>query len=270
MIEYYLDGSAKGNMVGAGVVKINEYGFIEKSHFTSEHVNPSSQTAEGFALEKALGLIMETDIHKNELINIYTDCRQLINLMDFNQTLEFHHHEFFNRQEANNYFQYLREIYKELILRNSKSSIYHCAKTNTARPLIKVFFKDDADHKNYLQDAHKLSRTYIRKEEGKVEKVELTTVVKEVPKRKKVELKAVKKANSWHIVKNNGKTIAVNKRPLIALSVALVQTKNPNQQIKLCLYLENLLKSTNKNKVNNESMLEAIKIIDEHKKMFVS
>lgn len=270
VIEYYIDGSAKENTVGAGIVKINEFGFIEKRHFTIEHMDPTSQIAEGYAFEKAMEMTRENDIHKNELINIYTDCRQLINCMAFNQQIEFHRSEFFSKQETNDYFQYLRDIYKELIVRKSKSCIYHCVRSNEARPLIKVFFKDDADNKNYLQEAHSLSRKYIKKEEPKIKKVDSKAAPKVDQKLKKIELKAVKKENSWHIMKNNNKTIAVNKRPLIALSEALIQSKVQNNQFKLCAYLENLLKSTNKNKLSNESMITAMKIIDKHKNMFVS
>lgn len=204
------------------------------------------------------------------MINVYTDCKQLITCLAFNRHIEFHRSEFFSRQEMNGYFQYLRDVYKELIVKKSKSCIYHCIISNEARPWIKVFYKEDAENKNYLQEAHSMSRKYIKKEELKIQPVDLKAAPKVELKIKKIELKAVKKANSWHIVKNNGKTIAVNKRPLIALSEALLQTKVQNHQIKLCVYLENLLKSTNKNKLSNESMISAIQIIDEHKKMFVS
>lgn len=270
MIEYYIDGSAKDRTIGAGIVRINEFGFMDKRHIAAEHTNPTPQIAEGFAFEKALEMIKENDIHKNELINVYSDCRHLISSLQFNQHFDFHQSEFFIKQETNDYFLYLRELYKELIARKSKSSIYHCSKSKEARPLIKVFYKEDADNRNYLQDAHSMSRQYIKQEESKVLNVVSKAPSKVEAKINKIDLKAVKKANSWHIVKNNGKTIAVNKRPLIALSEALVQTKAQNQQIKLCAYLENLLKSTNKNQLSNESMISAIKIIDEHKNMFVS
>lgn len=268
VIEYFIDGSAKGNMVGAGIVKINEFGFIEKRHFTIEHVNPSSQIAEGYAFEMALDMISKTDIHKNELINIYSDCRQLITCVSFNSQTAFHRTDFFIRQETNGYFEHLRNSYKELIMKKSKSCIYHCAKSGEARPLIKVFFKDCAEDKKYLQAAHALSRNYLNKEELKITKVEMA-IPKMEPKPKKVELKAVKKENEWHIVKNK-KTIAVHKRPLIALSEALVQPEVQNSSIKLCVYLENLLKSTSKNKLSQESLISAMKIIDKHKKSFVS
>ena len=255
VIEYYIDGSTKENTVGAGIVKINEFGFIEKRHFTIEHTDPSSQTAEGYAFEKALELIAATDLHKNEMIDLYTDCRQLQNSLSFNQHVEFHRSDFFTKQEPNGYFLHLRGIYRELIIRNSKSCIYHCAKTQQSRPLIKVFFKDDAEDKKYMQEAHSLSRKYIKKEELKV---------------LKVELKAIRKESAWQIIRNNGEVVAFNKRPLIALSEALTQMGVRNNQIKLCVYLENLLKSTNKNKLSNESIKSAMKIIDKHKKSFVS
>lgn len=46
MIEYYIDGSTKENMIGVGIVKVNEFGFIEKRHFNVEHIKPSSNIAE--------------------------------------------------------------------------------------------------------------------------------------------------------------------------------------------------------------------------------
>ena len=36
MIEYYIDGSTKDHMIGVGIVKVNEFGFIEKHHFNVE------------------------------------------------------------------------------------------------------------------------------------------------------------------------------------------------------------------------------------------
>lgn len=77
MIEYYIDGSAKDNRIGVGIVKVNEFGFIEKHHFNVEHINASSNLAEGFSLKKALELIKVTDFNKNELKNIYTDSKKL-------------------------------------------------------------------------------------------------------------------------------------------------------------------------------------------------
>lgn len=254
VIEYYIDGSAKGNTIGAGIVKINEYGFIEKRHFTTEHINPTSQIAEGYALERALEMIRENDIHKNEMIDLYTDCRELITCMTFNQHIEFHRSEFFSKQETNDYFQYLRDVYKELIIRKSKSCIYHCVKVNEARPLIKMFFKDDAQDKKYLQEAHMMSRKYIKKEETKV---------------LKIELKAVRKDKTWHIIKNNKEMIAVNKRPLIAFSEALMQPDIQNKEIKLCANLETLLKTTSNNKPSTEPMKIAMKTIEKYKKVFV-
>lgn len=65
MIEYYIDGSMKDNIVGAGFVKINEFGFIEKHHFNLGHINPSSNIAECYCLEKTFEMLKEKDIHKN-------------------------------------------------------------------------------------------------------------------------------------------------------------------------------------------------------------
>lgn len=254
VIEYYIDGSAKQNTIGAGIVKINEYGFLDKRHFTIEHTNPSSQIAEGYSFEKALEMIAENDLNKNELIDLYTDCRELHNAMAFNAHIEIHGSGFFVLNEPSGYFQYLRDIYTALILRHSKSCIYHCAKTKQGRPLIKLFYKEHAEDKKYLQDAHSMSRKYIEIEEQK---------------KAKIDLKAMKKDGSWHILMNNKKTIGVNKRPLIALSEALTSTAVQNKHIKLCDYLENLLKSTIKNKVSNDGMISAMKIIDKHKKSFV-
>ena len=61
MIEYYIDGSTKDHMIGVGIVKVNEFGFIEKHHFNVEHINPSSNLAEGYALEKTFELIKESE-----------------------------------------------------------------------------------------------------------------------------------------------------------------------------------------------------------------
>lgn len=60
MIEYYIDGSAKDRTIGAGIVRINEFGFMDKRHIAAEHTNPTPQIAEGFAFEKALEMIKDT------------------------------------------------------------------------------------------------------------------------------------------------------------------------------------------------------------------
>jgi hypothetical protein len=169
--------------------------------------------------------------------------------MSFNQNTKFNRSNFFTKQESNNYFQHIRDLYIELISRFSDSPIYYCDKTRHARPFIKVFFKDDAIDKKYLQDAHTLSPKYLMEEE----------VISF-----KVELKATKKENKWHIVKNNKEEITENKRPLIALSDALKQTNPHITKIKLCDNLEMILKSTNKNKISSESMKSALKIIENY------
>jgi hypothetical protein len=256
MIEYYMDGSTKDCTIGVGIVKVNEFGFIEKHHFKVEHLNPNSHFAEGYALEKALEMIKENDLNKNEMINVYTDCQSLYHSFLYNGNIEFNRGPFFVKQEPNSYFQHLRNLYISLVSRNSNYPVYHCPKTNQARPLIKLFFKDDVEDKKFLQEAHSLSRYYI-KEEAKPIKLEAKPI--------KVELKAVKEKNKWCIVKDNKDVIAENQRPLIALSEALKQTDAHNKQIKLCDGLKTILKNTNKNNLSKESMKTAIKIIEKHK-----
>jgi hypothetical protein len=249
MIEYYIDGSAKDHIIGAGIVKVNEFGFIVKHHFSIEHISPSSMIAEGYSLEKVLDMIQRTDIHKNELINIYTDCQNLYHSFMYNENGKFNRANFFAKQEGNVYVQHLRDIYLELISRSSSHPMYHCDKTKQARPLIKLYFKDEAGDKKYLKEAHTLSRAYIKEEEAKYIKLEL---------------KAIRKNNKWYIVKDNKDIVAENKRPLIALSEALVQTDANIKQIQLCESLETLLKSTNKNRLS-KNMKSAVKIIEDHK-----
>lgn len=263
MIEYYIDGSTKENMIGVGIVKVNEFGFIEKHHFKVEHLNPNSHFAEGYALEKTLEMIKENDLNKNEMINLYTDCQSLYHAFLYNGNIEFNRSPFFVKQEPNSYFQHLRNLYMALVSTTYNYPVYHCTKTNQARPLIKLFFKDDVEDKKYLQEAHSLSRNYI-KVEAKPKKEEAKPMnVKAKPM--KVELKAVKEKDKWCIVKDNKDVIAENQRPLIALSEALKQTDAHIKQIKLCDGLKSILKNTNKNKLSKESMKTAIKIIEKHK-----
>jgi ribonuclease HI len=252
LIEYYIDGSTKNQTIGVGLVKVNEYGFIEKHHFTAEHVNPTSNIAEAFSLEKAFELIKNYDINKNELIDIYTDSQTLYHSLNYNLQTEFNKSDFFTKQELNKYFQHIRSLYIELISKSSSTPIYHCSKTNQARPLIKVFFKDDLDNKKYLEDAHVLSRYYLKTKQVK-------------PKLVKLELKAIREKDKWIIVKNNQDVVAENKRPLIALSEALKQIDVRHKQIKLCEKLETILKSTDKSRLTNESMKSAIEVIENHK-----
>lgn len=247
MIEYYIDGSTKDTMIGVGVVKVNQFGFIEKHHFNAEHINPTSTIAEGYSLEKALQMIKETDIHKNELIDIYTDCKSLHHSLMYNENMEFNSGNFFVKQETNDYFKHIRNLYIELISKLSNHPIYHCDKTKQARPLIKIYFKDAVKDQKYLKDAHSLSRIYIKDEEINLH------------------LKAIRKNNKWYIVKNNKDIVAENKRPLLALSDALKQTNGSIKHIKLCDSLETILKSTNKKNLTSESMKTAVKIIENHK-----
>jgi ribonuclease HI len=251
MIEYYIDGSKKDNVVGAGIVKVDQFGFIEKHHYYAEHTNASSTVAEGYSLEKTFELIKKMDTNPNELINIYTDCQKLQQTFLFNEKIEFTRNNFFAKQESHKYFQHLRNIYLELISRSSDYPIYHCDKTKEARPLIKIYFKDDAEEKKYLQVAHSLSRTYIKEEEAKPFIIEL---------------KATRKMNKWYIVKDNNTILAENKRPLIALSEALKQTDAKVTEIKLCPSLETILKSTNKKNLSTP-MRSAVKIIENHKSL---
>jgi ribonuclease HI len=249
MVEYYIDGSTKNNVIGVGIVKIDEFGFIEKHHFTVEHINPTSNIAEGFSLERALRIIQETDLEKKEIIDIYTDCQRIYHSFLYNQNSEFNRSSFFIKQESDHYFNHLRNLYIDLISRYSYYPLFFCDKTKQARPFIKIFFKDDAKDKKYLQDAHTLSRNYLKED-----------TIKPV----KMELKAIKKDDKWVIIKNNKGIVAENKRPLIALSEALKNIDTNHTQIKLCDSLETILKNTNINKLANESMKSAVKIIESH------
>lgn len=246
MIEYYIDGSTKEQMIGVGIVKVNEFGFIEKHHYNVEHINPSSNLAEGYSLEKTFELIERNDLNKNEIIDIYTDNRNLYNALTYNANVEFNRSNFFIKMESNHYFLHIRNIYVDLISRYSKSPIYFCEKTKRARPLIKVFYQDEAVHRQYLQDAHKLSRNYIKEEEAKIE------------------LKALKEKDKW-VIKNPNDVVAENKRPLIALAEALKQLQAQNKQIQVCDTIGTLLKNTNKNHLSNEAMKSAYNIIEKHK-----
>lgn len=251
MIEYYIDGSTKEHTIGVGIVRVNEFGFIEKHHFKNEHINPTSNIAEGFALEKTFDLLKENDIHKHEIINIYTDSLKIFQTLMYNENTEFTRGNFFVKQESNSYLQHLRSLYIALISRNAQYPLYYCDKTKAPRPLIKIFFKDQAVDKKYLQEAHSLSRTYIKEEPVPI----------------KVEFKAVKENTKWVIVKNNKDVVAENKRPIIALSDALKKTDAHTKQIKLCPQLETILKNTMKNKLSNDSMKSAIKTIEDYKSL---
>jgi ribonuclease HI len=104
LIEYYIDGSTKENMIGAGIVKVNEFGFLEKYHYNVEHINPSSTIAEGYSLEKSFEMIKNDDLHKYEIIDIYTDCQKLYQSFQYNVNIEFNRSSFFTKQESNKYF----------------------------------------------------------------------------------------------------------------------------------------------------------------------
>jgi hypothetical protein len=250
MIEYYIDGSTKENMIGVGIVRVNEFGFIEKHHFKVEHINSNSTIAEGYSLEKTFEMIEKNDINKNETIDIYTDCQKLYHSLLFNGNTEFNRSNFFAKQESNHYLLYIRNLYIDLISRHSNYPIYHCSKTKQARPLIKVFFKDDVKDKKFLQEAHSLSRNYIKEEKGNPIKIEL---------------KAIRKNEKWHIVKDNKEVVAENKRPLLALSEALKQIDTHTNEIKLCEKLKTILKSTDKNRLTSDDMKSAVKVIENHK-----
>ncbi|NMD72303.1 hypothetical protein HHO41_18705 [Bacillus sp. DNRA2] len=246
MIEYYIDGSMKGQRIGVGIVKVNEYGFIEKYHYDVEHINPTSNIAEAYSLEKALEMIKQFDLHKNEMIDIYTDCQKLYQLFLFHEKTEFTNSQYFVKQEANRYFQHIRELYIELTSEFSQYPVYHCEKTNRSRPFIKIFYQDDAKDKKYLQYAHDLSRQYLKEETKPII----------------VELKAKRENNSWYIIKNN-KPIAENKRPILALAQALNQFDS-NSKIKMSDDLITLIKNTRTMKLSNESMKKAMKVIEKY------
>jgi hypothetical protein len=247
MIAYYIDGSTKDHVIGAGIVKVNEFGFIEKYHFKTEHINPTSQVAEGYSLEKTFEMIKNHDLSKNELIDIYTDCQQLFQSFLFNEKTEFNHSHFFTNQELNPYFRHLRSLYIQLVSKYSNSPLYYSEKTNHARPLIQLFFKDAAEDKKHLQAAHSLSRNYLKDE----------------PIPAVVQLMAKNINNKWHIMTDN-QVASENKRPLIALSEALQKLDPRTNQIILCDELKRLLKSTSKNRITNDSMKSAMKTIEKY------
>ncbi len=78
-MQFILDGSQKGMVIGAGIVKVNSFGFIQNFSFTNYHINPNSCIAEIFAFEKALDLISE-DLLLGEEVIIYTDHTKVFKL----------------------------------------------------------------------------------------------------------------------------------------------------------------------------------------------
>lgn len=214
-----------------------------------EHTNPSSNIAEFYALEKALQVIKEDDLITHELIDIYTDSQKVFSTFTYHEHIEFTRNNFFEKQESNSYFQYVRNLFLQLVSKNSNAPMYFCEKTKKARPIIQVFFQDDLKDKKYLQEAHVLSRKYIQEE-----------IVPE-----KVEIAAVKEKGQWQIVKNQKEVIAKNKRPLIALSEALEQLDPHLHKVVLCGRLETILKATDKRKLTNASLKSAMKTIEKHK-----
>ncbi|WP_147535468.1 hypothetical protein [Bacillus marasmi] len=248
MIEYYIDGSTKDQMIGVGIVKVNEFGFIEKYHFKVEHVNPTSNLAEGYALERTLHMIKENDLHKHEMIDIYTDCQKLHRLFLSNENMEYNRNNYFEKQEANHYYQHIRRLYIELISYFSNYPLFHCEKTNHARPLIKIHFNHDTNQK-YHQYAHNLSRHYLKNESVPAPKVEFS---------------AKRKDNTWYIVKDNEEVVAENKRPILALADA-IRPLDKQTQIKLCEVLSSFIKNTRQQKIQNSSLKASMSIINQRK-----
>ena len=40
-MKFIIDGSQKGMVIGAGIVKVNSFGFIQNFSFTNYHINPN-------------------------------------------------------------------------------------------------------------------------------------------------------------------------------------------------------------------------------------
>ncbi|GAB6552164.1 hypothetical protein bcgnr5378_05130 [Bacillus cereus] len=79
MKTYIVDGSCKKYVLGAGVVEIDSQDFVEVHSFRIMHLGATSFLAEVYALECAVNLIRESNIHDKKIV-IYTDNKEVYNL----------------------------------------------------------------------------------------------------------------------------------------------------------------------------------------------
>lgn len=224
-MKFFCDGSAKGMAIGAGIVRVDEHGFMKTYSFDTLHAHASASIAELFALEQALLLVRE--LAPPEPVTIYVDSQcscHVTNYVYANEQNEITFHQSLSDSYQNkirSLFVEINQQVENMIIRDE----HGCARLWVE---VRKMTEQDAVYANI---AHALSRTYLKTvdllftEHAKSLKEDLATSKKKVngltAREKSAELVIEKKKGIW-IVQRGMKVVGQNKNPISALHQAIL------------------------------------------------
>lgn len=148
MMKFFIDGSAKGLVVGAGVVEVDEFGFMTTYEDHKLHPLAESGLSELFALNLAMEKVLSSNAAQ---ISIFVDTFRIENL--------FRHEEVagkivFGGFDPCDHDMYIRSI-------REKVKTFYESKGPSAKLSITKLLDTNFEYNVFTNTAHKLSRCYF-------------------------------------------------------------------------------------------------------------
>lgn len=149
MLKFFIDGSSKGLVVGAGVVEVNEFGFMTTHQDHKLHPLAESGLGELFALNLAMDKVLSSDSAK---ISIFVDTFRIENL--------FKHEDisgkiFFRSFESTEHAAFITSI-------REKIKTFYELKGPSADISICKLVETNFEYNVFTNTAHSLSRCYFK------------------------------------------------------------------------------------------------------------
>lgn len=239
MIQYIIDGSQKGLMVGAGIVEINSYGFFKPYSFSNYHIAASGLLSEIFAVECSIKIIQKYDEKITTSIRMFTDNDMVVKL--FNKDIE-------NGKLSSD--AYIASIQAQIHILNKLCDF--------------SIRRAQSEHEHLCKIAHKLSREYLSDAHNKIflpdVKVGLVAAEKEkIEIKKKINLDIKRVNNTWALLAN-GNVVEENTKFLKLIENFISKYKTNHEKttvIDLSDNIKKMLKAVKGNEKVN-SILDTI------------
>lgn len=149
MLKFFIDGSAKGLVVGAGVVEVDEFGFMTTYEDHKLHPLADSNLGELFALNLAMDKVLSSNASN---VLIYVDTFRVQNLFN---------HEVLGQKVVFNTLNPTEHITFITSIRE-KVNTFYAKNRQDAKLSIRNLLEDSFEFNVFTNTAHSLSRCYFK------------------------------------------------------------------------------------------------------------
>lgn len=197
MLKFFIDGSAKGLVVGAGVVEVDEFGFMTTYEDHKLHPLADSNLGELFALNLAMDKVLSSNASN---VLIYVDTFRVQNL--FNHEV-LGQKVVFNTLNPTEHISFITSI-------REKVNTFYAKNRQDAKLSIRNLLEDSYEFNVFTNTAHSLSRCYFKHYDAIY--LDENTPLKKNDSRTKLEINHATKAiqKSEHIIPEVVKPNIVN------------------------------------------------------------